>query len=220
MPVHHIVFFKFKEEACTDQATSKIHSEIPATLLVIPGVTNAYFGRTFNETRAHDFTHALTVKFDDRESFENWASHPLHIKWGSTNVTPNLDGTPAECIRKLDIDVEGPLPKTAQHLVFFELDESFTEAHAGAVVEDLETTLALIPGVVDVAFVKAFIKGADPDMPFNYALTVKFESRAALEGYGNHPLHVKFGATHLAGHIKQVQCLDIETTEHAKVARL
>jgi hypothetical protein len=218
MPVHHLVFFKFKESSCTDAVTAKIHADIPSTLLLIPGVIDAYFGRNFNESRAQGFTHALSVKFENRASFDGWAPHPMHHKWGGDHVDPNLAGPAAECIRKIDIDVPTQ-QKVAFHIVFFELKESFTTASAKAAVEDLETTLALIPGVTDCAFERYFVKGVG-EIPFNYALTVKFDSRSALDGYASHPLHEKWGGKHLDGHITQSQCIDTEMPEHTRRARL
>merc|ERR1712232_168374 len=111
---------------------------------------------------------------------------------GGDNVTPNLAGSAEECIRKIDIDVAGPKPQVAHHIVFFEMADTFTEAKARAAVDDLDSTIVLISGVTDVAFEKAFIRGIAKDMPYNYALTVKFDSRSALDGYSAHPLHKKW----------------------------
>merc|ERR1711879_429319 len=110
-----------KPESCGDEVVAKIHADIPTTLLLIPGVTDAYFGRNFNELRSQGFTHALSVKFDSRVSFDGWADHPMHHKWGGDHVAPNLAGPGSDCIRKLDIDAAGPLPSVAHHVVFFEL---------------------------------------------------------------------------------------------------
>jgi hypothetical protein len=155
MPVHHLVYFRFKKEACSADVARQIHADIPRTILRIPGVTDATFGLDFSHSRTFGFTHLCTVKFDSRAAFEGWASHPLHAEWAAQWIFPNLDGAPADAVRKMDIDVDGPAPVTAQHVVFFELDPtSFTDAHEVAARNDLATTLMLIPGVTDCAFAK------------------------------------------------------------------
>ena len=218
MPVHHLVFFKFRGNALSDALAAEIHADIPSTLLNIPGVTEASFGKSLAEKRAQGFTHMLSVKFESRAAFGGWAAHPMHHKWGG-HIDRHLAGPADQCIRKLDIDYHGPGRVAAHHVVFFQMADSFTEEMAAAAIADLESTICLIPGVLDVAFEKAFITGVG-QIPFTHALTVKFDSRMHLEAYQPHPLHAKWGGAHLNGHIKQVQCLDVEVPEHARVARL
>merc|ERR1712060_770423 len=103
-----------------------------------------------SEGRAQGFTHAVSVKFDSRASFDGWGPHPMHKKWGDAHIFPNLAGPPAECIRKMDIDVVEQ-QKVTIHVVFFELKDSFTAECNTKAIAELSTTLALIPGVVDVA---------------------------------------------------------------------
>lgn len=160
MPVHHLVYFRFKESSCTAELASQIHGDIPNTLLKIPGVTHATFGKNIapassSRNRSDGFTHMLTVKFESRRAFEGWAPHPMHKKWGTDWIGPNLDGPATESIRKIDVDVDGPVKKhTAQHVVFLDL-ENFSAQDEQNARDDIATTLLLIEGVTDCAFAKA-----------------------------------------------------------------
>ena len=179
MPCHHLVFLRLKETG--NEFVARAH-RATATLLAIPGCVDASFGRELGHTtRAQEFTHLFRVVFESRAAFEaHWADHPLHQAFGAEFVGPYKDGDNA--VRKVDIDDESagsPRP-VWHHVVFFEMKDTFTEAKGRGTSAALPHTLAMIPGVLGCHFGKAFITGGDK--AWNYALTVTFSSRHALEG--------------------------------------
>jgi hypothetical protein len=83
----------------------------------------------------------------------------------------------------------GAHPGRLQHVALLWLREPGNEEHARAWAQ-AATALAAIDGVESLELGPAApVSWAGPDTSFDFALTIVFSSRAAMERYQPHPLH-------------------------------
>jgi hypothetical protein len=74
--VEHIVLLKFSHETTREQKDEAIRMTL-ALKEVIPGIIDIQQGDNFSN-RNKGFEVGLTVRFEDRSSFENYGPHPAH----------------------------------------------------------------------------------------------------------------------------------------------
>src|SRR5215472_9075917 len=72
------------------------------------------------------------------------------------------------------------------HLVLFKWKEGAKIDDIIAAISGLKSLKSKIPGIVDLTCGENF---SDRSQGFHCGLLVRFESRAALDGYGPHPAH-------------------------------
>jgi Stress responsive A/B Barrel Domain len=74
--IEHIVLFKWKTEATSEQIKAAIDN-LKALKDKIPGIIDLSCGENFCD-RSQGFQHGLVVRFDNKTSLENYAPHPDH----------------------------------------------------------------------------------------------------------------------------------------------
>ncbi|EPZ33115.1 stress responsive alpha-beta barrel domain-containing protein [Rozella allomycis CSF55] len=77
MAVEHVVFLKLKQMNSEEWRT--ISETFHGMKNKIPGILDMSIGSNFNAERNKGFTHALRVKFQDEQSLQKYADHPLHL---------------------------------------------------------------------------------------------------------------------------------------------
>ena len=88
--LRHIVVFKYKEEATTEQI-AKIEKEFRGLKRKIPGVVSIEAGvNNSPEGLNKDFTHIFIVTFENEGARETYLPHPAHKAFVSL-LKPSLD---------------------------------------------------------------------------------------------------------------------------------
>jgi hypothetical protein len=78
--VHHLVIMKLRQELPGPQLAT-LYRECEADFAKIPGVLSASMGANFRPSSS-EFTHALVIRFADRNALEGFMIHPRHIATG------------------------------------------------------------------------------------------------------------------------------------------
>jgi hypothetical protein len=73
-----------------------------------------------------------------------------------------------------------------EHIVLFKVRAEATQEQRDRMVAELKRLRELVPGIVDLSVGYNF---SERGQGFQIGLVVRFESRAALEGYLPHPAH-------------------------------
>ena len=84
--VMHIVLFEWKPDA-TPASIEAAVEELRALKDKVPGILELTIGTDFS-TRARNFSHALVVRFTNRESLEVYGPHPAHDRVVQNFVRP------------------------------------------------------------------------------------------------------------------------------------
>lgn len=79
--VEHIVLFKFHETASTEAINAGLDA-LRALKNEIPGILELTCGENFTN-RSQGFTHALYVRFVDKEALAAYGPHPKHVAVGT-----------------------------------------------------------------------------------------------------------------------------------------
>lgn len=74
--IEHIVLIKFSPNTTTEQKEELIHRTLQSKEK-IPGILDIQQGINFSD-RSKGYDMGLTVRFEDRESLENYLPHPAH----------------------------------------------------------------------------------------------------------------------------------------------
>ena len=72
--VKHIVMYTFKEDTDKDEAVKLIAGVLEPLVGKIPGLRHLEIRKAFT-----GLDYALYSEFEDRQSLENYAVHPLHL---------------------------------------------------------------------------------------------------------------------------------------------
>ncbi len=84
--VEHLVLFRWKDDA-PEGAKARVEEELRALQGRIPGIRDLTYGANFS-TRSQGFTHALTVRFEDRAALEVYSPHPAHQRVVQEFIAP------------------------------------------------------------------------------------------------------------------------------------
>lgn len=74
--VDHLVFFAVREDA-SEEAVEDLLASIRDLKSTVPGVVDLSAGEDFSG-RSGGYTHALFVRFEDREGLRGYMEHPDH----------------------------------------------------------------------------------------------------------------------------------------------
>lgn len=74
--VIHIVLFKWKSDA-SKSPIAKVIDDLRKLKGKIPEIVDLYYGENFSQW-SQGYTHALVVKFKNKEDLEIYRNHPLH----------------------------------------------------------------------------------------------------------------------------------------------
>jgi hypothetical protein len=88
--VEHIVLFKVKENASL-QTRAAIGQALTGLRHQISGIIDLTFGATFTHERAQGYTHALVVRFANKEALAAYGPHPAHQKAVHEVIRPAVD---------------------------------------------------------------------------------------------------------------------------------
>lgn len=75
--VDHLVFFAVRDDAAPEDVEDLV-SSIRELGSQVPGVVDLSVGEDFSG-RSGDYTHALFVRFEDREGLRGYMEHPAHL---------------------------------------------------------------------------------------------------------------------------------------------
>lgn len=75
--IDHLVFFAVREDVPEEEVENLLAS-IRGLRDSIPAVMDLSVGENFSG-RAGDYTHALFVRFEDREGLQEYLEHPEHL---------------------------------------------------------------------------------------------------------------------------------------------
>lgn len=95
--IHHIVCFRFKEGTTSEQIDAAGYA-LRGMQAGIPEVRAVRWGPNL-ATSAAEYSHILTVEFDDMSAVERYLDHPLHQRIVQDHLVPIRDA-------RLAIDVE------------------------------------------------------------------------------------------------------------------
>ncbi len=84
--VEHIVLFKWNESATPEQIDCALDG-LRTLKLNVPGIVDLTCGENFTD-RSLGFTHALVVRFKDKEGLELYVPHFYHQKIVDTLISP------------------------------------------------------------------------------------------------------------------------------------
>src|SRR5580765_43347 len=88
--VHHVVCFKFKSTATTDQI-KQVEEAFAALQEKVPGIESLKWGTNVsNEQRNKGFTHCFVLTFKTQKDRDNYLEHPEHKAFGKL-VGPVVD---------------------------------------------------------------------------------------------------------------------------------
>ncbi|KGP72793.1 Dabb family protein [Pontibacillus yanchengensis] len=74
--IEHIVIFKFNDQTTEDQKKEAI-TQLKSLKQEIPGIIDIQAGVNFSD-RSQGFELGLTVRFEDKQSLENYGPHEKH----------------------------------------------------------------------------------------------------------------------------------------------
>jgi len=88
--VHHVVCFKFKSTATTDQI-KQVEEAFAALQEKVPGIESLKWGTNVStEQRNKGFTHCFVLTFKTQKDRDNYLEHPEHKAFGKL-VGPVVD---------------------------------------------------------------------------------------------------------------------------------
>jgi hypothetical protein len=88
--VHHVVCFKFKSTATTDQI-KQVEEAFAALQEKVPGIESLKWGTNVsNEQRNKGFTHCFVLTFKTQKDRDNYLEHPEHKAFAKV-VGPVVD---------------------------------------------------------------------------------------------------------------------------------
>ncbi len=95
--IEHIVLFKWKSEATSEQIAEAV-AGLRALKSSVPNILDLSVGENFSE-RAQGFTHGLVVRFPDRAALDVYGPHEAH-----QHVVQNFINPIRESVLALDYE--------------------------------------------------------------------------------------------------------------------
>ena len=84
--IEHLVLFQWKPEASAE-AIAQVMTALRALKGQISGIVDLTCGENFSP-RSQGYTHALTVRFEDRAALETYGPHPAHQRVVQEMIAP------------------------------------------------------------------------------------------------------------------------------------
>jgi len=187
--VIHSVAFKLKHGAGSAEE-KKFLDETWNRLSGLPGVMDFKINRQVSEKNPYDFE--LDMKFENLAAYEAYDQHPAH--WdrdADTGYVPEL------WMNEVDIFLEKDTQALAQqpvqpvgdseihHTVAFALKHAPGSKEEAAFLQISWDMLSALPGVKNFAICKQISEKS----PYDFELTMDFDSRQAYDAYSSHPNH-------------------------------
>jgi hypothetical protein len=89
--IEHLVLFRWRPDASVRSVEQAI-AGLRALAASIPEIRDLHCGENTSD-RAQGYTHAATMRFDDRAALERYLAHPAHVGLVRTRLEPILDST-------------------------------------------------------------------------------------------------------------------------------
>ncbi len=146
-PVHHIVLFKFKDDA-SPQEILHIVKEFAEMAEKVPGIIGYQWGTNNSpEGLNQGFTHAFLITLKNREARDTYMTHPVHRDFADNLALPRV-----EKAFVFDFEVEEAPPPAepgrTHHLVFFKYQESASEEKIKEAAEGFAALPKKVPGLL------------------------------------------------------------------------
>lgn len=88
--IEHIVLFKLKEEATTQQREAML-AGLKSLRQSVPGIVELSCGENFSE-RNQGYEIGLVVRFTDRAALDTYLPHPAHRAVVEEKIRPIMEG--------------------------------------------------------------------------------------------------------------------------------